>query len=785
MAKNLVIVESPAKAKTIHKILGSEYDVTSSMGHLRDLPRSTLGVDVENSFEPHYIVIYKRRKFAKELQKTARNRKAIFLAPDPDREGEAISWHLARLLRDDEEAEAKKAEAKRVKEAEKAAAAPAKKGAKKKKQTKAAARNGRKIYRIAFYEITPQAVKAAIEHPREIDLKKVNAQQARRILDRLVGYSLSPLQWKKIGRGLSAGRVQTVALRLIVDREKEIEAFTPQEYWTIEAELTKGKGEPSFKARLEKISGKKIGRGLSAGRVQSVTLRLIVDREKEIEAFTPQEYWTIEAELTKGKGEPSFKARLEKISGKKIDLKAKAESERIAGELRQQSFAVHGVEEKEQKRYPKPPFTTSTLQQEAFNKLGYSAARTMRIAHQLYEGMEIGEPDPAGLITYMRTDAVRVAGEALRAVRELIPQRFGQPFLPDAPRTYKAKKSAQEAHEAVRPTGVTRAPESLKSFLTKEQFALYQLIWQRFVASQMADAVDRVVSATIRAGTFQLKATGRTNIFAGWTQVYQDVEEHDEDTLPEGVLPPLVKDEALSLVDVVPSQHFTKPPRRYTDASLVKTLEENGIGRPSTYSPTIQTIVSRDYVRRNGGSFVPTDLGRIVTEMLIEHFPEVMDLKFTAEMEEELDRIEDEDLEWVSVVRHFYTPFSSRVAVAQEKMREVKREVIPTDHVCEKCGKPMVIKWGRFGQFLSCSAYPDCKNAKPVPTGVKCPEPNCGGDLVERKAKGRHFYGCSNYPTCRYTARKLPKEDDGSDKDAGSDEHAGDDKSRDDATKET
>ena len=718
MAKNLVIVESPAKAKTIHKILGSEYDVTSSMGHLRDLPRSKLGVDVENSFEPHYIVIYKRRKFAKELQKTARNRKAIFLAPDPDREGEAISWHLARLLRDDEEAEAKKAEAKRAKQAEKAAAAPAKvkKGAKKK--TKAAARNGRKIYRIAFHEITPQAVKAAIEHPREIDLKKVNAQQARRILDRLVGYSLSPLLWKKIGRGLSAGRVQSVALRLIVDREKEIEAFKPQEYWTIETELTKGKGEPSFKARLEKISGKK------------------------------------------------------------VDLKAKAESERIAGELRQQSFAVHGVEEKEQKRYPKPPFTTSTLQQEAFNKLGYSAARTMRIAQQLYEGMEIGEPNPAGLITYMRTDAVRVAGEALRAVRELIPQRFGKAFLPAEPRIYKAKKSAQEAHEAVRPTGVTRAPESLKSFLTDEQFALYQLIWQRFVASQMADAVDRVVSAQIHAGKFQLKASGRTNIFAGWTQVYQEVEERDEDTLPEGVLPPLAKGEALSLVDVVPSQHFTKPPRRYTDASLVKTLEENGIGRPSTYSPTIQTIVSRDYVRRNGGSFVPTDLGRIVTEMLIEHFPEVMDLKFTAEMEEELDRIEDEDLEWVSVVRHFYTPFSSRVAVAQEKMREVKREVIPTDHVCEKCGKPMVIKWGRFGQFLSCSAYPDCKNAKPVPTGAKCPEPNCGGDLVERKAKGRHFYGCSNYPTCRYTARKLPKEDAGSDKDAG------DDKNGDDATKD-
>ncbi|MBI2104336.1 MAG: type I DNA topoisomerase [Candidatus Omnitrophica bacterium] len=689
MAKKLVIVESPAKAKTIHKILGSEFDVTSSMGHLRDLPASRLGVDVEHDFAPHYIVIQKRRKVAKQLQEEARDKEAVYLAPDPDREGEAISWHLERLLRDDEEAQAKKA-------AKQPASASAGKAAAKPKR-KLAQRNGRRIYRVTFHEITPQAVKAAVQRPGAINLKKVNAQQARRILDRLVGYSLSPLLWRKVGRGLSAGRVQSVALRLIVDREQAIEAFTPQEYWTIEADLQKASGGPSFKAQLDKI------------------------------------------------GESS------------ADLKTKPEADRIAAELRRQPCTVASVEAKEQKRYPKPPFTTSTLQQEAFNKLGYSSARTMRIAQQLYEGLEIGEAGPAGLITYMRTDAVRVAAEALTAVRSAIAKRFGKPSLPAAPRVYKAKKSAQEAHEAIRPTSVARAPESLQPFLTDEQLKLYQLIWQRFVASQMADAVDRVVGVQIHAGRFRLKATGRTTLFAGWTQVYQEAAEpeRDEGALPEGALPPLAKGDRLTLMGVNPSQHFTKPPRRFTDASLVKALEEAGVGRPSTYAPTIQTIVSRDYVRRTGGSFVPTPLGRIVTEMLIEHFPEVMDLKFTAELEEELDRVEDGDLEWVSVVRNFYTPFSSRVTAAQEKMREVKREVIPTEHVCEKCGKPMVIKWGRFGQFLSCSAYPDCKNAKPVPTGVACPQPGCGGDLIERRARGRHFYGCSKYPACRYTTRRL------------------------------
>ncbi len=688
-AKNLVIVESPAKAKTIHKILGSQFDVASSMGHLRDLPASKLGVDVEHNFEPHYIVVYKRRKFAKELQQQALGREAIYLAPDPDREGEAISWHLAHLLRGEDKKPAKT-------DAKTPAPSPKKKPSRAASKAVGVRANGQKIYRITFHEITPEAIKAAIQHPRTINLKLVNAQQARRILDRLVGYSLSPLLWKKIGRGLSAGRVQSVALRLVVDREKEIEAFVPHEYWTIEAQLRQAAGGPSFKAQLDRI------------------------------------------------GE------------KKADLTTQADAERVAKELRQQSYSVTSVEQKEQKRYPKPPFTTSTLQQEAFNKLGFGSSRTMRIAQQLYEGIEIGGEGPVGLITYMRTDAVRVANEALAAVRSLIPKRFGKSYLPAEPRFYKAKKSAQEAHEAIRPTGVQHAPESLQSYLTEEQFTLYQLIWQRFVASQMTDAVDQVTAVHISAGKFHLKANGRTNVFPGWTKIYQELEERDEDALPEGILPKLTKGEPLSLVEVTPSQHFTKPPRRFTDASLVKALEELGIGRPSTYAPTIQTIVSRDYVRRTGGSLVPTQLGRLVTEMLIEHFPEVMDVTFTAEMEEELDRIEDGDLEWVSVVRHFYTPFSARVSVAHEKMRAVKREVIPTNHVCDLCRKPMVIKWGRFGQFMSCSDYPTCKFARPIPTGSFCPEPNCGGELVERRARGRHFYGCSKYPACRYTTRRLP-----------------------------
>jgi DNA topoisomerase-1 len=462
----------------------------------------------------------------------------------------------------------------------------------------------------------------------------------------------------------------------------------------------------------------------------------------------------------------AFKARLERIGEQKASPATKEDAERIVTELRRQSFTVASVEEKEQKRYPKPPFTTSTLQQEAFNKLGFSSTRTMRIAQQLYEGLEIGEASPVGLITYMRTDSVRIAQEAVGSLRRFIQQRFGAPSVPSEARTYKSRKTAQEAHEAIRPTDIARTPESLASSLTEEQAALYQLIWQRALASQMSDAVDRVVTVGIDAGRFHLRANGRTPVFAGWTAAYQEGEEppkgKDEEDVSErdNVLPPLTRGDRLDLLALSPNQHFTKPPRRYTDASIIKALEEEGIGRPSTYAPTIQTLLNRDYVRRSGGSFVPTSLGRTVTEMLVEHFPEVMDVKFTAGVEEELDQVEEGRLKWVQVVRQFYAPFSSRVEVAQEQMREVKREVIPTSYVCEQCGKPMVIKWGRFGQFLSCSGYPECKTARPVPTGVSCPQPGCGGDLVERKSRGRTFYGCSKYPTCRYTARRLTKPDD-------------------------
>ncbi|MBI2885036.1 MAG: type I DNA topoisomerase [Candidatus Omnitrophica bacterium] len=693
MAKNLIIVESPAKAKTIHKILGADFDVTSSMGHLVDLPSSRLGVDIEHDFAPHYIVIQRRRKLAKELLADARGKTTIYLAPDPDREGEAISWHLANLLKEDD-----------VKQAAKRAAKPPKvsKAKTSRASAKRAAPESPKIYRITFHEITAQAVKAALQKPGVIDLKKVDAQQARRVLDRLVGYSLSPLLWKKVGRGLSAGRVQSVALRLIVDREKEIDAFTPNEYWTIAATLKTAAGQ-------------------------------------------------------------TFTAQVATVAGKKLDLVAGGEAAKLVEELKAQQPVVAAVDEKEQKRYPKPPFTTSTLQQEAFHQLGFSSARTMRIAQQLYEGLEIGEAGPVGLITYMRTDSVRVAPEAMSAVRGMIGETFGADYLPAEPRAYKSRKSAQEAHEAVRPTSVARTPDSLQGSLTDEQLSLYRLIWQRFMASQMADAVDRVVAVQIAAGRFGLKANGRTSLFAGWTKVYHETEEKDEkDTAAEesaeqaGALPPLTVGEPLALVGCEPAQHFTKPPRRYTDASLVKMLEELGIGRPSTYAPTIQTIVSRDYVRRTGGSLVPTALGRLVTDLLTEHFPEVMDVKFTAHMEEELDRVEEGDVSWVSAVRDFYTPFSVRVAAAQEQMKEVKRDVVPTSYVCDKCGKPMVIRWGRFGQFLSCSDYPACKNAKSVPTGIMCPQPNCGGDLVERRAKGRIFYGCSKYPACTYTTRRLP-----------------------------
>ncbi len=662
MSKSLVIVESPAKASTINKILGKKFIVTSSMGHVMDLPKSKMGIEIEKDFTPEYIMIPGKKKIVDALKKGAADCDTIFLATDPDREGEAISWHLANLL-----------------------------GKKK------------KIYRIAFHEITRTAIEAAIAKPGNIDMNMVNAQQARRVLDRLVGYSISPLLWRKVGKGLSAGRVQSVAVRLIVDRENEIRVFIPDEYWEVTAELRKTIGTPEQKSA-------------------------------------------------------SFIAKLDKIDGKKADLKKNDESAKIVSELEKEKFIVEKVDKKEKRKYASPPFTTSKLQQEAFYKLRFQAFKTMKVAQQLYEGLPIGEEGNVGLITYMRTDAVRVSKESEDFARKYILEKYGPEFVPSMPNVYKAKKNAQEAHEAIRPALPLREPDSIKEFLTPDQIKLYTLIWNRFISSQMTPAVFNVVSVDIKAGRTNFKAQGSQRIFQGFSVVYQ---ENDEEKEEEKLLPVLEAGEALDLLKLDPSQHFTKPPPRYSDASLVKALEEDGIGRPSTYAPIIQTIIARNYVKRKEGYFYPSELGMVVTDLLIKSFPRILDLEFTARMEEELDEIEEGRQKFTEVIKRFYAPFEKEVEHAKVNMRKVKGEAVKTSELCEKCGKPMVIKWGRLGRFLSCSDFPTCRFAKAIPTGVKCPEPDCGGMLVERRSKkGRHFYGCSNYPKCHHISRRLPSQND-------------------------
>ncbi len=658
MSKSLVIVESPAKASTINKILGKKFTVSFSMGHIMDLPKSKMGIETEKDFTPEYIMIPGKKKIVDALKKQASDSDGIFLATDPDREGEAISWHLANLL-----------------------------GKKK------------KIYRIAFHEITKTAIESAISRPGKIDMNMVDAQQARRVLDRLVGYSISPLLWRKVGRGLSAGRVQSVAVRLIVDRENEIRIFVPEEYWDIEAELKK----------------------------------------KDVE-------------------NSRFIAKLDKIDDKKAVLKNNNESANIVNELEKERFIVQSVEKKEKRKYSQPPFTTSKLQQEAFYKLRFQAVKTMKVAQQLYEGLPIGNEGNVGLITYMRTDAVRISKESHDSARKYILEKYGSRFAPSAPNVYKSKKTAQEAHEAIRPALPLREPESIKEFLTIEQYKLYTLIWNRFISSQMTPAVFNVVSVEIKAGRCIFKANGSQNIFQGFSIVYQENEEEKEE---ERVLPSLETGEILDLLKLNPNQHFTKPPPRYSDASLVKALEEDGIGRPSTYAPIIQTIIARNYVKRKEGYFYPSELGMVVTDLLIKSFPKILDMEFTAKMEEELDEIEEGRQKSVDVLKRFYTPFQKDVEHAKVNMRKVKGEAVKTSEICEKCGKPMVIKWGRLGRFLSCSDFPNCRFAKAIPTGVKCPEPDCGGMLVERRSKrGRHFYGCSNYPKCHHISRRLPSQND-------------------------
>lgn len=655
--RSLVIVESPTKAKTIHKILGNGYCVKSSMGHLIDLPASSMGIDVEKDFQPTYIVIKGRKKNLDELKKEAKASDQIYLAPDPDREGEAISWHLAVAL---------------------------KKGNEKKP-----------VYRVVFHEITEHAIKEAFQHPGKIDMDKVNAQQARRVLDRIVGYSLSPLLWQKVGRGLSAGRVQSVALRLIVEREREIKAFVPQEYWEIEAEL----GKQVF---------------------------------------------------------PSFIAKLEKIDGQKATVTNEETAKKLVEELQKVAYTVADIKEQDKKRNPQAPFTTSKMQQESFNKLRFSSERTMRIAQQLYEGVELGNEGSAGLITYMRTDSVRVAETAVQEVRSYIGTRFGEKYLPEKPNFYQSKKQAQEAHEAIRPAVVARTPEKVKPYLTEDQHRLYELIWNKFVASQMTPALYKQTTVDISAGRCLFRTTGSHLLFDGFTVLYRDSDEKEDKELQ---VPPLSVKEVLLLIQLIPSQHFTKPPPRYTDASLVKTLEEKGIGRPSTYSPTIQTVVDRHYVDRREGALHPTELGMVVTDLLVKHFPEILDYEFTANMEERLDGVEEGKENWVEVLRQFYGPFAATVETAKEEMKKVKKSEVKTDQICDKCGKPMVIKWGRYGRFISCSGFPDCKNAKAITSGVKCPEPGCSGELVQkRNSRGRVFYGCSCYPDCRHLASRLPKE---------------------------
>ncbi|HTE03779.1 MAG TPA: type I DNA topoisomerase, partial [bacterium] len=635
--------------------------VVASMGHVKDLPRSRLGVDVANGFAPRYIVIKGKAPILKELKEAAKQASAVYMATDPDREGEAISWHLSDALR---------------------AVNPA-------------------IKRIEFHEITKEAVLHALARPREIDLNLVNAQQARRILDRLVGYKLSPLLWRKVRGGLSAGRVQSVAVRLVVDREKEIEAFVPQEYWSILAQLQKAR-QP-FTARLVGRDGTRYGAPTEEGATV---------------------------------------------------IRTRDEAEAIVASLRGVPFTVGEVRRKDQFRHPSPPFTTSTLQQEANRRLGYSAARTMNVAQQLYEGVDLGAEGTVGLITYMRTDSVRVAESAQREAQEYVKKTFGASYLPDAPRVYRSRRSAQDAHEAIRPTAVQRTPDRVKPYLRSDQFKVYKLIWERFLSSQMASAVMDTLSVDIAAGAYQFRATGSRVKFPGFLAVYRDLPENGEGQ--EGWLPDLTAGETLEVVALDPQQHFTQPPPRYTEASLVRALEERGIGRPSTYAPTIETIKRRGYVKPINRRMHPTDLGKLVNDLLVEHFGDVMDYDFTAAMEEELDNVEEGRLEWQKVVGDFWKPFEHDLVAAEQKIVQVETPVVEIGEACPQCGRPLVRKFGRFGEFIACSGYPECKYTRPLGIGVPCPRCKVGEVVERRSRRGRGFFGCSTYPACTFTSWDRP-----------------------------
>ncbi|MFC2045454.1 type I DNA topoisomerase [Chloroflexota bacterium] len=669
MKKKLVIVESPAKARTLGRILGKSYSLKASLGHVRDLPRSALGLDLENNFTPKYVVPRAKSKIVKELKQAAKDASAIYLATDPDREGEAISWHIAEVIKTDT----------------------------------------KPLHRVVFHEITDEAINHAFKHVRSIDMQLVNAQQARRILDRLVGYKISPILWRKVRRGLSAGRVQSVAVRIIVDREREILAFVPEEYWTIEAELTK---------------------------------------------------------QTRAKKTATFRAMLiGLIDGKKVAIPDAEQANKIKKNLEQANFSVLKVITKTVNRQPAPPFTTSTLQQEAWRKLRFSAKYTMSIAQQLYEGLPVGSEGSVGLITYMRTDSTRIASSAITETRDFINSKYGADFLPPHARLFTTKaKGAQEAHEAIRPTRTWREPAQIKKYLNNAQFKLYDLIWKRTVASQMAAATFDNITVDIEAACskpethYLLRASSSKLKFPGFITLYSEGKDDSEKEIEEtSPLPQLKKGDQLKLLDLFPEQHFTQPPPRFTEATLIKMLEQKGIGRPSTYAPILSTIQDRGYVTRTGGIFQPTELGFVINDLLCEYFTEIVDIEFTARMENELDGIAQENKEWVSVIRDFYIPFEKDLNNASEHMEKVELAPELTDETCPECGKPLAVKMGRFGKFLACTGYPECKYTKryQIKTGVKCPE--CGNELVEKMSKKKKtFYGCSNYPNCKFAASSKP-----------------------------
>ncbi len=721
MGRALVIVESPAKAKTINKFLGRGFVVKASMGHVRDLPKRSIGVD-EKTFAPTYAVLPEKKKTLAELKKAAKGASAVFLAPDPDREGEAICWHLKEELKDETDAP---------------------------------------FHRVMFNEITKKAVLGAFEHPREIDSNKVDAQQARRILDRLVGYKISPLLWDKVRRGLSAGRVQSVALRIICEREREVRGFVAREYWSVLAQL-EGSEPPVFAARLVARNGQKVE---------------LASKDEVTAALTALGWSVREAAPPEGAGPGVIVLEAFPAGGQTVP------------------FRVARVQSQEKRKNPPPPFTTSKLQQDGARQFGFPVAKTMRLAQGLYEGRELGEAGTVGLITYMRTDSTRVSEEAIDAVRGYIATTYGAAALPDKPRRYRAAKQAQEAHEAIRPTLLEFTPDAVKAFLGRDELKLYTLIWNRFVASQMESAVFDTTRADIEAGPYTFRASGSVLKSAGWLAVYHEAVDEDtaqkekeekEEEEPEDAedrrLPPLREGQALDLRSILPRQSFTQPPPRFTEATLVKELEENGIGRPSTYATILSTIMDRDYVEKDRGRFSPTELGFLVNDLMVASFGDIVDVGYTARMEEELDEIEEGRLPWTEALREFSEKFEKDLARARVEMRDVKREAIPTDVVCDKCGKPMVLKWGRFGQFLSCSGYPECKNTretngtKPVseedraalPAAAKAaktaatPDPveaeaepceKCGSAMVLKRGRFGPFLACSAYPECKNTRR--------------------------------